>query len=68
MQKANLLIICFKKIGNVCRTKQLVCSWNRRDYDKFAKEGNHKNKVPLETKVAKSSLMYSCKVSVYFVA
>lgn len=64
MQKAKLQIICFKKIGTVCRTKHLVCSWNHRDYDKFAKEGNHKNKVTLETKVAKSS----CKVSVYFVA
>ena len=67
MQNAKLQI-CFKKICNVCRAKQFACSWNHRDYDNFPKEGNHNNKVSLETKVAKSSLMYSCKVSAYFVA
>jgi hypothetical protein len=68
MQNAKLQIICFKKIGNVCRAKHLACSWNHKDYDNFAKQGNYKNKVPLVTNVAKSSLMYSCKVSINFVA
>jgi len=68
MQNAKLQIICFKKTRNVCTRKHVACLWKHRDYDKFAKQDNHKNKVSLETKVAKISLMYSCKVYIYFVA
>ena len=68
MQNAKLQIICLKKIGNVCRAKHLACLWNHRDHDNFAKQGNRRNKVSLETKVAKSSFMCSCKISFYFVA
>jgi hypothetical protein len=64
MQNSILQIICFKKIGNVCRVKHLACSWNHRDNYTFAKQGNSRNKVSLETKVAKCSLVCSCKVSI----
>jgi hypothetical protein len=55
------------RLENVRRAKQLACLLYNRNSDKFGNQGNHKNKVSLERKVTVNVLMYSCKVSCYFV-